>query len=116
MLLIDDEPNKALGNPNWTGLFFKSFKGKLPKTKVQWLDLSSCLWPILIGLLMAKMVRVHHDIMQRYSKPCLSSTLQNYSWFLQYMNNDNGDVCNTQPLLSVYPKTFHFSIFYVVTL
>jgi hypothetical protein len=44
MLFIDDEPNKALGNPNWSGLFLKSFKGKLLKTKVQWLDLSSCLW------------------------------------------------------------------------
>ncbi len=83
MLLIDDEPNKALGNPNWSGLFLKSFKGKLLlKTKVQWLVLSSCLWPILIGLLMVKMVRVHHDIMQRYSKPCLSSILQNNYWFL----------------------------------
>jgi hypothetical protein len=40
-LLIDDEPNKALGNPKWNGLFLKSFRGKLlSKTKVQWLDLS----------------------------------------------------------------------------
>jgi hypothetical protein len=35
------------------------------------------------------------------------------------MNNDNGDVHNTQPPLSVYPQMFHLflmSIFYVVTL
>jgi hypothetical protein len=31
-------------------------------------------------------------------KAMLAIEWQNYSWFLQYMNNDNGDVCNIQPI------------------
>jgi len=66
MLLIDDEPSKALQNPKWSGNFLKSFKGKLlSKNKVQWLDLSFCLWPTLIGLPMARIVQDHHDITWR---------------------------------------------------
>jgi hypothetical protein len=41
-LLVDDELNKALQNPKWSGLFLEPFKGhELSKTKVQWLDLAS---------------------------------------------------------------------------
>jgi hypothetical protein len=51
MLLIDNEPNKMFQNPKWNSLFIESFKGDmLSKNKVQCLDLTSCLWPILIGL------------------------------------------------------------------
>jgi len=45
--------------------------------------------------------------MERYFKLCLSFTSQHYFWFLQYMNNDNADVHNTQPPLGVYPKMFN---------
>ncbi len=79
----DNEPNKAFWNLKWTGLFLESFKGHmLSKNKVQWLDLPSHLWPPLVGLPLAKMVQVHYDFMVKYPKPCLSSSLKNYSWFL----------------------------------
>jgi hypothetical protein len=66
----------------------------LSKNKVQWLDLPSCLWPPLVGLRLAKMVRIHYDFMVKYSKPRLSSSSKNYSWFFQYMYNDNANVRN----------------------
>jgi hypothetical protein len=73
------------------------------------------MWPILMGLMMATMVQGHHDIMMKYYKPCLSSTLSNYFWFLHYMNNDNYDVFNVQLPLSMHSESFHlysnFSIF-----
>jgi len=55
--MINDEPNKAFWNPKWTSLFL-NHKGDrcLSKNKVQWLDLSSHLWPSLVGLPLAKMV------------------------------------------------------------
>jgi hypothetical protein len=31
-------------------------------------------------------------------KAMLAIDWRNYSWFLQYMNNDNGNVCNNQPI------------------
>jgi hypothetical protein len=59
-LIIDDEPNKALWNPKWNGLFLKPFKGpKLSKNKVQWLDFASRLWPALKGSPFATMVYAH---------------------------------------------------------
>jgi hypothetical protein len=59
-LFIDDEPNKALKNPRWNGLFLEPFKGhELSKNKVQWLDLASWLWPTLKDLPFAKMVDAH---------------------------------------------------------
>jgi len=79
-LLIDDEPNKALWNPKWTGLFLESFKGQmLSKNKVQWLDVPSYLWPPLVKLPLVKMVQIHYDFMVKYFKPCLSSSSKNYS-------------------------------------
>jgi hypothetical protein len=57
MLLIDGEASKALQNPKWSGNFLESFKGKLlSKNQVQWLDLSFCSWPILIGLPMVRTI------------------------------------------------------------
>ncbi len=57
MLLINGETSKALQNPKWSGNFLESFKGELlSKNQVQWLDLSFCLWPILIGLPMVRIV------------------------------------------------------------
>jgi hypothetical protein len=67
----------------------------LSKNKVQWLDLTSRLWPMLLEFSLAKTVRVHYDCMVKYSKPCLSSFSKNYYWFFKYMHNDNGDVCNS---------------------
>jgi hypothetical protein len=69
-LFIDNELNKAIRNSKWSGLFLESFRGQmLLKNKVQWLDLASCLWPPLVGLLLAKTVQVHYDFMVKYSKP-----------------------------------------------
>jgi hypothetical protein len=34
---------------------------------------------------------VHYEIIVEYSKPHLFSFLPNYSWFMQYMKNDNGE-------------------------
>jgi hypothetical protein len=73
----------------------------LSNNKMKWLDLPSHLWPPLVGLPLAKMVRVHYDFMVKYFKPRLSSSLKNYSWFLQYMYNDNVDVPNKQPSLGM---------------
>ncbi len=67
--LIDDEPSKAIHNSKCSGFFLESFKGQmLSKNKVQWLDLASCLWPPLVGLLLAKIVQVYYDFMVKYSK------------------------------------------------
>ncbi len=108
-LLIDDEPNKALQNPKWNGLFLKSFRGHmLSKNKVQWLDLTSCLWPLLLELPLVETVHVHYDYMVKYFKPCLSSSLKNYYWFIQYIYNDYGDVRNNQP--PHYYKSYHLQL------
>jgi len=56
-LLIDNEPNNALWNWKWNGLFLESFRRQmLSKNMVQWLDLPSCLWPPLVRLPWAKIV------------------------------------------------------------
>jgi hypothetical protein len=85
-------------NPSWDNML---------KNKVQWLDLAFHIWPILMGLMMATMVRSRHDIKMKYSKPCLSYASWNYFWFLHYMKNDNYDVCNVQLFLSVHFESFH---------
>jgi hypothetical protein len=78
-LLIDDESTKAHWNSKWSGLFLKSFKGQmLSKNKVQWLDLTSHLWPLLLELPLAKTVQIHYEHMAKYSKPCLSSFSKKY--------------------------------------
>ncbi len=88
---------------------------------MQWLDLASCLWPPLVELPFANIVRVHYDIMVKCSKLHLSSSLRNYYWFLQYIDNDNGDVHNNQPPLGMHSKLFLFFffiflvVFYVIT-
>jgi hypothetical protein len=100
--MIDDEPNKALRNPKWISLFLKSFKGQmLLKIKVQWLDLPSHLWPPLVGLPLAKTIRVHYDFTVKYFKLPLSSLSKKYFWFLQYMYIDNANVHNKQPSLGM---------------
>jgi hypothetical protein len=94
-LLIDDEPNKAFQNLKWSGLFLESFRGQmLSKNKVQWLDLTSHLWLLLFELPLAKTVCVHYDCMVKYFKPRLNSSSNNYYWFIQYIDIDDGDVCN----------------------
>jgi hypothetical protein len=54
------------------------------------------LWPTLIGLLLAKTIGVHYEIIIKYSKPYLNSSSLNYSWFMQYMKNDNNDIDITE--------------------
>jgi hypothetical protein len=109
---IDDEPNKVIRNSKWSGLFLESFRGQiLSKNKVQWLDLASCLWPPLVGLLLTKMVQVHYDFMVKYYEPWLSLSSKNYYWFFQYMGSDNGDVRNILPSLGImYFESFYFII------
>jgi len=111
-LLIDDEPSKVLWKSKCSGLFLKSFKGQtLSKNKVQWLDLTSCLWPPLVGLALPKTTQVHYDFMVKYFKPQLSSSLKDYYWFFQYMGSDNGNVCNVLPFLCIkYSESFYFII------
>jgi len=52
-------------------------------------------------------------------KAMLAIEWQNYSWFLQYMNNDNGDVCISN-LFRLYVCTlnhficFHFFVFQII--
>jgi hypothetical protein len=41
---------------------------------MQWLDLTSCLWPPLLELSLAKMVQIHYAYMVKYFKLCLSSS------------------------------------------
>jgi hypothetical protein len=41
----------------------------LSKNKVQWLDLPSHLCSPLVGLPLAKTVRIHYDFVVKYSKP-----------------------------------------------
>jgi hypothetical protein len=99
-------------NSKWSGLFLESFRGQmLFKNKVQWLDLASHLWPPLVRLPLAKMVQVHYDFVVKYCKLHLNSSSKNYYWFLQYMANDNGNVCNVMPSLSIkYFESFYFII------
>jgi hypothetical protein len=55
------------------------------------LDLASRLWPTLIGLPLASVVNIHYEVLVKYLKLCLNSFSPNYSWFMQYMENYNGD-------------------------
>jgi hypothetical protein len=104
-LLINDEPSRALWNPKWSG-FFLHKKGEL-KNKMQWLDLTSHLWSLLVELPRAKTIQVHYEFMVKYFKLHLSSSSRNYCWFLQYMDNDNGNVCNNHPPLGMHFASFH---------
>jgi hypothetical protein len=42
----------------------------------------------------------------------VSFSLKNYYWFVQYIDNDNGNVCNNQPSLGMEFKSFHFARFF----
>jgi hypothetical protein len=55
---------------------------------------------LLLELPVAKTIRVHYDRMVKYFKPCLTTFSKNYYWFVQYIDNDNGDVCSNQPSLN----------------
>jgi hypothetical protein len=58
---------------------------------VRQLDLASHLWPMLIGLPLVSVVSIHYEILVKYLKSRLNSFSPNYFWFMQYMENDNGD-------------------------
>lgn len=111
-LLIDDEPNKALWNPNQSGLFLESFKRQnLLKTKMQWWDMAFCLWSLLVELSFTNDIQIHYEVMVKYFKPHLNSSLKDYYWFLQYVDNDNGNVRNQLPPLGMHVLAsffFHF--------
>jgi hypothetical protein len=78
------------------------------------LDLAFCLWPILIKLPSMNTIWDHYDVLVKYLKPCLIYFLQNYFWFMQYMNCDNDDPINAQPSLGMHYESFHlFSFFYL---
>ncbi len=106
-LFIDNELSKAFQNTKCNGFFIESFKGhKLPKSKVQWLDRVTCLWPTLIRLPLASIIRIHYEIIIKYSKLCLNSFSPNYSWFMQYMKIDDGII---SPLhLGMHSKPYDF--------
>jgi hypothetical protein len=46
---------------------------------------------MFVGLPLARTIGVHYEIITKHSKPHLSSSSLNYSWFMQYMKNDNGE-------------------------
>jgi hypothetical protein len=107
-LLIDDQPSKVLWNAKWNGIFLESFWGEiLSRNKVQLLDLASRLWPTLIKLFFARTIQDHYDFMLKNSRPCLSFSSRNYFWFMQYMNNDDGDLLNARLPLGIHSKSFH---------
>ncbi len=70
MLFIDNEPSKVLQNSKCSGLYVEFSKGhQLSKNKVQWLDVTSCLWLVLVELPLVKTIGVHYTIIVQYSKP-----------------------------------------------
>jgi hypothetical protein len=69
--------------------------------KVQLLDLTSCLWPTLVGLPLVRTIGVHYEIIVKYSMPHLTSFPPNYYLFVHYIKNDNGDNDITQPPLGM---------------
>jgi hypothetical protein len=80
----------------------------LLKNKVQWLDLTSRLWPLLLELFLIVTIWVHYDHMVKYFKFFSSLFSKNYYWFVQYIDNDNDDVHNNQPLLGMESESFQF--------
>jgi hypothetical protein len=90
-LLIDDEPTKTFRNLKWSGL-----------------------WPLVFELPVAKTIQVHYDHMVKYSKLCLSLSSKNYYWFVQYIDNDNGDVWNNQPSIGMVFESFDFASYFFV--
>jgi hypothetical protein len=87
---------KTFSNPKeW--FFWESFRGEiLSRNKVQLLNLASWLWLALIKFPFMKTVWNHYDFTFNHSKPCLSSSSWNYSWFMQYMNSDDRDFHNVK--------------------
>jgi len=64
MLVIHVESSKAFWNSKCRiGLIIECSKGhELLKNNIQWLDVVSCLWPILIELPLARIIDVHYEI------------------------------------------------------
>ncbi len=102
-LFTNNEPSKALWNSKCSNFFIESFKGhKLSKNKAHWLDLTSRLWPSLVGLSLEwrQLVSIMKSFV-KYSKHCLTSFSLNYSSSIQYMKNDNGENGNIQHPLNM---------------
>ncbi len=62
-------------------------------------------------IIIANNVWGHYEVMVKYFKPRLNSSLKNYYWFLQYMDNDNGNLCNNQPPLKTHGPSLPLFIF-----
>jgi hypothetical protein len=71
------------------------------------LDLASHFWPMLIALPLASATNIHNEILVKYLEPHLNSSSPNYSWFTQYMENDNGDGIITSLLLGMHSEPQH---------
>jgi hypothetical protein len=92
---------------------FGAFWGEiLLRNKVQLLDLIFWFWPKLIKLTFTMMVQDCCDFVLKYFKPCLSFSW-NYSWFMQYMNSDNGDFFNVRLPLGMHFESFHLILVYI---
>jgi hypothetical protein len=81
----------------------------LSKNKVQWLNLTPWLWLTLIWFPFTNIVGTHFEIITKFFKPCLNLSSPHYSWFMQYMKNNNGDCKRTQLLLGM----IHVEVFQV---
>jgi len=70
MLFIDNESNKVLQNSKCNGLYVEfSEEHQLSKNKIQWLDVTSCLWLVLVELALVKTIGVHYEIIVNIQSP-----------------------------------------------
>jgi hypothetical protein len=52
--------------------------------------------------------------MVKYSKSSLSLFAEIFYWFVQYIDDDNGNVRNNQPPLSMEFESFHLEISFLL--
>jgi hypothetical protein len=114
MLLIDNEPNKALWNSKCSGLFIETFKGhKLLRNKVQLLGLASCLWSTLSDLPSVRIIGFHYKTFSDLFDSFYQIILRSWNLWKMIM----GDVGIIQLLLGMnylpyYLKIIHSMGFY----
>jgi hypothetical protein len=97
---------KALQNPKWNELFFEPFKGhEFSKNKIQWLDLTCWLWPLLEGFPFAKMIYTHFIVIMQFLRLPFSFLYLFHSWFNQFERSLNMDMAISQlPLADILSK------------
>jgi hypothetical protein len=81
------------------------------KTKVQWLDLAFCLWPLLVELSFTNNIRVHYEVMVKYFKLQSKFLLKRLLSVPPVSGYDNGDVRNQLAPLSMHVLTFFFPFY-----